>query len=218
MHISPNVVITICPKVSSGCFCRSNNLCLHLIFSSVSLVKQVSLGSGVGLYYISLIEQAPRTRGSSFLALSNMVILIVGIQIQQHRLSVSHTLPLCSVLIVPHLLQPGVPVSGMHINCGNEGHPEEQLEVLLCFYNRLGWEVAAWWEPQCASEKHHMVLAHHLLSFSAGHSDKVNHWPYIMEGQRVVLEIHLCPPNPILRYTCLLLCVHLLALITNLGL
>lgn len=83
---------------------------------------------------------------------------------------------------MPHLLQPGVPVSGMHINCCNEGHPEEQLEVLLCFYNRLGWDVAAWWEPQCASEKHHMVLAHHLLSFSAGHSDKVNHWPYIMEG------------------------------------
>ena len=25
-------------------------------------------------------------------------------------------------------LQPSVSVSGMHINCGNEGHQEEQLE------------------------------------------------------------------------------------------
>lgn len=40
----------------------------------------------------------------------------------------SHTLPLSSLLIVPHLLQPGVLVSDAHINCGNESHPEEQLE------------------------------------------------------------------------------------------
>lgn len=29
---------------------------------------------------------------------------------------------------VQHSPQPCVPVSGMHINCGNEGHSEEQLE------------------------------------------------------------------------------------------
>lgn len=57
-----------------------------------------------------------------------MVILIVGIQIKQHRLPVSHMLPSPTLLIVLWLLQPSVPVSGMHINCGNEGHPEEQLE------------------------------------------------------------------------------------------
>lgn len=47
---------------------------------------------------------------------------------KQHRFSVSHALPSPTLLIVLRLLQPSVPVSGMHINCGNEGHPEEQLE------------------------------------------------------------------------------------------
>lgn len=32
------------------------------------------------------------------------------------------------MLKVQYPLQPSVPMSGMHVNCGNEGHPEEQLE------------------------------------------------------------------------------------------
>lgn len=45
-------------------------------------------------------------------------------------LFVSHTHHLypLTLLIVPLLPQPSVPVSGMRINCGNEGHPEELLE------------------------------------------------------------------------------------------
>lgn len=30
--------------------------------------------------------------------------------------------------VVQHSPQPSVPMSGMHVNCGNEGHPKEQLE------------------------------------------------------------------------------------------
>lgn len=97
-----------------------------------------------------------------------MGILIVGIWIQQCRLFVSHThllYPL-TLLIVPLLPQPSVPVSGMCINCGNEGHPEELLES-SSIYNRPGWEVAACWEPHEAPEKHHMFLTHQFTSQGA---------------------------------------------------
>lgn len=47
-----------------------------------------------------------------------------------HWLTALCPLPISSqlMLTLQHSLQPNVPVSGMHVNCGNEGHLEEQLE------------------------------------------------------------------------------------------
>lgn len=63
------------------------------------------------------------------------------------------------------LLQPSVPVSGMHVNCGNEGHPEKQLESFSVSTTVPVGEVGARQEPHQDMEKHHMLPTHRLTPF-----------------------------------------------------